>query len=130
MNTLHSSRYQVKCCFEQNVSLIYHGSHPIVRCFVCFVFGPCTLTGSKTEHTKHLTQVDWNPGTYSLWIGGGGRHQSPHGCGRGTRHGKQIITHSSKVCTVQFVCKTVQFRSAQIFLENWDKLLRELWAKR
>ena len=33
------------------------------RCFVCFVMGPCTLRGSKTEHTKHLTQVDGNPGS-------------------------------------------------------------------
>ena len=29
---------------------------------MCFVFGPCTLTGSKTKHTKHLAQVDGNPG--------------------------------------------------------------------
>ena len=28
------------------------------RCFVCFVVGPCTLTGSKTKHTKHLPQAD------------------------------------------------------------------------
>ena len=33
-----------------------------VRCFMCFIFGPCTLTGSRTKHTKRLTQVDGNPG--------------------------------------------------------------------
>ena len=33
-----------------------------VRCFVCFVLDPVSVHGSKTKCTKHLTQVDGNPG--------------------------------------------------------------------
>ena len=43
----------------------YLDSHPLVWDVLCFVLGPCTLTGSKTKYTKHLTQVDGNRGTQS-----------------------------------------------------------------
>ena len=36
---------------------------------MCFVSGPCTLTGSKTKPTTHLAQVDGNRGiTHLHWV--------------------------------------------------------------
>ena len=61
------------CSFMRVITFVYHEGEPqktlpgflsnCVRCFVCFVLGPCTMTGPKTNHTKHLTQVDGNSGT-------------------------------------------------------------------
>ena len=38
--------------------LVLRYSSACGRGFVCFVVGPCTLTESKTKHTKHLPQAD------------------------------------------------------------------------
>ena len=40
---------------HRSVALHYTAYHPFRgRCFVCFVFEPCALAGSKTKHMKHL----------------------------------------------------------------------------
>ena len=34
-----------------------------VSCFECFVLDPVRVHGPKTKHTKHVRQVDGNPGS-------------------------------------------------------------------
>ena len=53
----------IVCLTLQKFKLLIPGfPSTCVRCFVCYVLDAVSMHGPKTKHTKHLPQVDGNPG--------------------------------------------------------------------